>query len=43
MKNGNVTLEGVVDNEGDKNIANIRANGVSGVFSVKNNLQVVKN
>ena len=29
MKNGNVTLEGVVDNEGDKNIANIRANGVS--------------
>ncbi len=42
VKNGNVTLEGVVDNEGDKNIANIRANGVSGVFSVKNNLQVVK-
>jgi hyperosmotically inducible protein len=42
VKNGNVTLEGVVDNEADKNIANIRANGVSGVFSVKNNLQVVK-
>jgi hyperosmotically inducible periplasmic protein len=42
VRNGNVTLEGVVDNEGDKNIANIRANGVSGVFSVKNNLQVVK-
>ena len=42
VKNGNVVLEGVVDNEGDKNIANIRANGVSGVFSVKNNLQVVK-
>ena len=42
VKNGNVILEGVVDNEGDKNIANIRANGVSGVFSVKNNLQVVK-
>lgn len=42
VKNGNVTLEGVVDNETDKNIANIRANGVSGVFSVKNNLQVVK-
>ena len=34
MKSGKVTLEGVVDNEGDKNIANIRANGVSGVFSV---------
>jgi hyperosmotically inducible periplasmic protein len=42
VKNGNVTLEGVVDNEGDKNIANIRANGVSGVFSVTNQLQVVK-
>jgi hyperosmotically inducible periplasmic protein len=42
VRNGNVTLEGVVDNEGDKNIANVRANGVSGVFSVKNNLQVVK-
>lgn len=42
VKNGNVTLEGVVDNEGDKNIANIRAKGVSGVFNVTNNLQVVK-
>ena len=42
VMNGNVTLEGVVDNEGDKNIANIRANGVSGVFKVTNNLQVVK-
>jgi len=37
-----VTLEGVVDNEADKNVANIRANGVSGVFSVKNNLVVSK-
>ena len=42
VKNGNATLEGVVDNETDKNIANIRARGVSGVFSVTNNLQVVK-
>ncbi len=42
VKNGNVTLEGVVANEGDKNIAGIRANGVSGVFSVKNNLTVEK-
>jgi hypothetical protein len=32
----------VVDTEGDKNIAGIRANGVSNVFSVTNNLQVVK-
>ena len=42
VKNGNVTLEGVVDSEADKNIANIRAHGVSGSFSVTNNLQVVK-
>jgi len=42
VKNGNVTLEGVVDNEGDKNLAGIRAKGVSGTFSVTNNLQVVK-
>ncbi|MGH8248191.1 MAG: BON domain-containing protein [Gammaproteobacteria bacterium] len=42
VKNGHVTLEGVVNNQGDKNIAGIRANGVSGVFSVKNNLQVEK-
>jgi osmotically-inducible protein OsmY len=41
VKNGNVTLEGVVDNEGDKNFAGLRANGVSGIFSVTNNLQVV--
>jgi hyperosmotically inducible protein len=36
-----VTLEGVVDNETDKNTAGIRANGVPGVFSVTNNLLVV--
>lgn len=42
VKNGNVTLEGVVDSEADKNIANVRANGVSGVFSVTNHLKVVK-
>jgi hyperosmotically inducible periplasmic protein len=40
VKNGNVTLEGVVDSEADKNIANIRANSVPNVFSVKNNLVV---
>ena len=40
VKNGNVALEGFVANEGDRNIANIRAQGVSGVFSVKNNLQL---
>jgi hyperosmotically inducible protein len=42
VKNGNVTLEGVVDNETDKNVAGLRANGVPGVFSVKNNLVVSK-
>lgn len=42
VKNGNVSLEGVVDNEGDKNIAGIRANSVPGIFSVKNNLVVTK-
>jgi hyperosmotically inducible protein len=42
VKNGNVTLEGVVDNEADKNLANLRANQVPNVFSVKNNLKVVK-
>lgn len=40
VKNGNVTLEGVVANEADKNVATIRANGVFGVFSVKNDLRV---
>lgn len=38
--NGNVTLSGVVDNQGDKEVAFIRANGVPGVFKVVNNLQV---
>ncbi len=38
--NGNVTLTGIVDNSMDKNIAGIKANGVSGVFKVTNNLQV---
>src|ERR1700747_1190726 len=42
VKNGRVTLEGVVDNETDKNLAEMRAKGVSGIFSVTNNLQVSK-
>jgi hyperosmotically inducible protein len=40
VKNGQVTLEGVVANQGDKNLINIRANGVPNVFKVINNLQV---
>jgi hyperosmotically inducible protein len=42
VRNGHVTLEGFVDNEGDKNFAFMRANGVPGIFSVDNNLQVEK-
>jgi hyperosmotically inducible periplasmic protein len=40
VNHGNVTLEGVVDRESDKNMAGLRANGVPGVFSVRNNLVV---
>jgi osmotically-inducible protein OsmY len=40
VQNGNVELYGVVDSQADKDTAGIRANGVSGVFSVKNYLQV---
>ncbi len=39
VTNGEVTLEGVVLNSGDRNNANIRANGVFGVFKVNNNLR----
>jgi hyperosmotically inducible periplasmic protein len=42
VKNGHVTLEGLVDNQTDKDLAGIRANGVHGVFSVTNNLDVEK-
>ncbi len=38
VKGGHVTLEGEVDNQADKNAANIYANGVPNVFSVTNNL-----
>ena len=41
VKNGQVTLEGVVDSEADKNLVTLRANSVPGIFSVTNNLQVV--
>jgi osmotically-inducible protein OsmY len=42
VNGGHVTLVGVVDSEMDKNIAGIRANGVPGIFSVDNQLKVVK-
>ena len=41
VKNGHVTLEGVVDSDADKNMAGLRAKGVPRTFSVTNNLQVV--
>ena len=40
VSNGNVTLEGAVASESDKEMAGIRANGVPGVFKVTNNLRV---
>jgi hyperosmotically inducible protein len=40
VQNGHVELYGMVDSEGDKNTAFIRANAVPGVFDVKNYLQV---
>ena len=42
VKNGRVTLEGVVDSETDKNLVTVRANSVPGIFSVTNNLRVVQ-
>jgi hyperosmotically inducible periplasmic protein len=42
VKGGHVTLEGIVDNQADKNVAGIRANSVPGIFSVDNNLQIQK-
>jgi hyperosmotically inducible protein len=40
VKNGHLTLEGEVANQSDKNLINIKANGVPNVFSVTNDLQV---
>jgi len=40
VQNGHVELYGMVDSKADKDVAFIRANGVAGVFSVKNYLQV---
>jgi hyperosmotically inducible protein len=40
VQNGNVELYGTVDTQADKDTAYLRANGIPGVFSVKNYLQV---
>jgi len=42
VKNGHTTLFGIVDNEGDKQVAEFRAREVTGVFSVENELVVPK-
>ncbi len=40
VNNGTLSLYGTVQSALDKNIAGIKANGIFGVFSVQNNLQV---
>ncbi|HEX8712737.1 MAG TPA: BON domain-containing protein [Terracidiphilus sp.] len=40
VQNGHVELYGTVDSQSDKNVAYMRADGVPGVFSVKNYIQV---
>lgn len=43
VRNGRITLEGVVDSESDKTLAGMRANQVPDTFQVTNNLRVVGN
>lgn len=43
VKGGNVTLEGVVSSEADRDLASMAARNVPGVFSVTNNLQTERN
>ncbi len=40
VKDGNVTLSGVVESKMDHDMASLRANGVDGAFSVTNDLQI---
>jgi hyperosmotically inducible periplasmic protein len=40
VKNGHVTLKGIVANEGDSTLAYMAARGVSGAFEVRNELQI---
>jgi hyperosmotically inducible periplasmic protein len=42
VKNGRTTLLGVVDNEGDRQIAEVRAREVGGVFAVENELVIAE-
>ena len=41
VKHGRTTLVGAVDNQADKILAGVRARDISGVFEVKNELEVV--
>lgn len=40
VRNGRLTLKGVVANKGDSDLANIKARGVPGLFEVRNELRV---
>ena len=42
VKQGRVTLEGVVDSDSDKTVAGLKAREINGVFDVKNNLTVAR-
>lgn len=42
VKNGNVRLEGVLQNSGDVTIAFLQANAVPGTFVVENNLRAIE-
>ena len=42
VRNGHTTLFGVVDNAGDRQIAEVRAREVTGVFSIANEIEVAK-
>ncbi len=42
VENGRVTLEGIVNSQGDKDLAGLKANTVPGVFSVTNDLRIEK-
>ena len=42
VRNGHTTLFGVVDNAGDRQIAEMRAREVTGVFSIENEIEVLK-
>jgi osmotically-inducible protein OsmY len=42
VRNGHTTLFGVVDNKGDRQIAEVRAREVGGVFSIENEIEITK-